>query len=116
MLSELPGQVAPVWAARPVSVPVLAAVSAVCGSRFVVDVNEERGTTIIMIEHDMGVVMDLSNRVTVLDFGEKIADGVPEEVRSRPEVQRAYLGEHQGMFDHRVQAPAAQDEREDREA
>ena len=68
-------------------------------ARFVVDVNEERGTTIVMIEHDMGVVMDLSNRVTVLDFGEKIADGVPEEVRQRPEVQRAYLGEHQGVFE-----------------
>ncbi len=62
-------------------------------ARVVVDVNEERGTTIIMIEHDMGVVMDLSSRVTVLDFGEKIADGLPEEVRSRPEVQKAYLGE-----------------------
>jgi branched-chain amino acid transport system ATP-binding protein len=68
-------------------------------ARFVVDVNEERGTTIIMIEHDMGVVMDLSSRVTVLDFGEKIADGLPEEVRRRPEVQRAYLGEHPGPFD-----------------
>ncbi len=63
-------------------------------ARFVVDVNEERGTTIIMIEHDMGVVMDLSSRVTVLDFGEKIADGEPAAVRSVPEVQRAYLGEH----------------------
>ena len=62
-------------------------------ARFVVDVNEERGTTIIMIEHDMGVVMDLSNRVTVLNFGERIADGVPDEVRAAPEVQRAYLGE-----------------------
>jgi branched-chain amino acid transport system ATP-binding protein len=62
-------------------------------ARFVVDVNEERGTTIIMIEHDMGVVMDLSSRVTVLDFGEKIAEGVPEEVRRMPAVQRAYLGE-----------------------
>ncbi len=67
-------------------------------ARFVVDVNEERGTTIIMIEHDMGVVMDLSSRVTVLDFGEKIADGLPDEVRQRPEVQRAYLGEHPGVF------------------
>jgi branched-chain amino acid transport system ATP-binding protein len=62
-------------------------------ARFVVDVNQERGTTIIMIEHDMGVVMDLSNRVTVLNFGERIADGVPEEVRGNADVQRAYLGE-----------------------
>ena len=75
-------------------------------ARFVVDVNEERGTTIIMIEHDMGVVMDLSNRVTVLDFGEKIADGLPDDVRRLPEVQRAYLGEHHGTFDHRVLAQA----------
>jgi branched-chain amino acid transport system ATP-binding protein len=68
-------------------------------ARFVVDVNEERGTTIIMIEHDMGVVMDLSNRVTVLDFGEKIAEGAPDQVRRKPEVQRAYLGEHSGVFE-----------------
>jgi branched-chain amino acid transport system ATP-binding protein len=67
-------------------------------ARFVVDVNEERGTTIVMIEHDMGVVMDLSHRVTVLDFGEKIADGTPDEVRVLPDVQRAYLGEHAGPF------------------
>ncbi len=81
-------------------------------ARFIVDVNEERGTTIIMIEHDMGVVMDLSNRVTVLDFGEKIADGLPEEVRSRPEVQKAYLGEHHGTFDHRVSAHGPDEERD----
>jgi branched-chain amino acid transport system ATP-binding protein len=68
-------------------------------ARFIVDVNEERGTTVVMIEHDMGVVMDLSSRVTVLDFGEKIADGVPEEVRKTKAVQRAYLGEHAGPFD-----------------
>jgi branched-chain amino acid transport system ATP-binding protein len=68
-------------------------------ARFIVDVSEERGTTVVMIEHDMGVVMDLSSRVTVLDFGEKIADGAPEEVRRTKAVQRAYLGEHAGPFD-----------------
>ena len=68
-------------------------------ARFILDVNEERKTTVIMIEHDMGVVMDLSHRVTVLNFGERIADGVPEEVRGSPAVQAAYLGEPQGIFD-----------------
>jgi branched-chain amino acid transport system ATP-binding protein len=62
-------------------------------ARFVVDVNEEKGTTIVMIEHDMGVVMDLSHRVTVLNFGERIADGTPDDVRSDRAVQAAYLGE-----------------------
>jgi branched-chain amino acid transport system ATP-binding protein len=68
-------------------------------ARFVLDVNEERKTTVIMIEHYMGVVMDLSHRVTVLNFGERIADGVPEEVRASPEVQAAYLGEPQEIFE-----------------
>jgi branched-chain amino acid transport system ATP-binding protein len=62
-------------------------------ARFVLDVNEERHTTIVMIEHDMGVVMDLSHRVTVLNFGERIADGTPEDVRADRAVQAAYLGE-----------------------
>ncbi len=61
-------------------------------ARFILDVNEERGTSIVMIEHDMGVVMDLSHRIYVLNFGRKIAEGLPEEVRGNREVQVAYLG------------------------
>ena len=68
-------------------------------ARFILDVNEERGTAIVMIEHDMGVVMDVSHRVTVLNFGERIADGPPDEVRSSRLVQSAYLGEHVGKFE-----------------
>jgi branched-chain amino acid transport system ATP-binding protein len=60
--------------------------------RFILDVNDEFGTTIVLIEHDMGVVMDISDRVVVLDYGKKIGDGTPEEVRSNEEVIRAYLG------------------------
>jgi branched-chain amino acid transport system ATP-binding protein len=62
-------------------------------ARFILDVNEEWGTTIILIEHDMGVVMDISDRVTVLDMGSKIAEGTPDEVRANPQVIKAYLGE-----------------------
>ncbi|MBD8893821.1 ABC transporter ATP-binding protein [Roseibium litorale] len=61
-------------------------------SRFIVDVNQEFGTTIALIEHDMGVVMDLSDRVVVLDYGKKIADGPPEEVQASQAVIDAYLG------------------------
>ena len=62
-------------------------------ARFILDVNEEWGTTVILIEHDMGVVMDISDRVAVLDMGQKIADGTPEEVRANARVIKAYLGD-----------------------
>jgi branched-chain amino acid transport system ATP-binding protein len=60
--------------------------------RFVLDVNDEFGSTIVLIEHDMSVVMDISDRVVVLDYGKKIGDGTPEEVRSNEDVISAYLG------------------------
>jgi branched-chain amino acid transport system ATP-binding protein len=55
-------------------------------------VNDEFGTTTVLIEHDMGVVMDLSDRVVVMDYGKKIGDGTPEEVRNNEDVIKAYLG------------------------
>lgn len=61
-------------------------------SRFIIDVNEQFGTTIALIEHDMSVVMDLSDRVVVLDYGKKLADGTPDEVRGNQAVIDAYLG------------------------
>jgi branched-chain amino acid transport system ATP-binding protein len=62
-------------------------------ARYIVDLNDEWGVTVVMIEHDMGVVMDISHRVAVLDFGRKIAEGTPQEVLSNEQVKKAYLGQ-----------------------
>lgn len=61
--------------------------------RFILDINQERGVTCVLIEHDMGVVMDISDRVAVLDFGKRIGEGTPDEVRRDPAVIKAYLGD-----------------------
>ena len=67
-------------------------------ARFILDVNEEHGVTIVLIEHDMGVVMDISDRIAVLNFGQKIGEGTPDDVRSNKQVVEAYLGEDKSTF------------------
>jgi branched-chain amino acid transport system ATP-binding protein len=66
--------------------------------RFIFDIKEQRGVTVVLIEHDMGVVMDISDRVAVLDFGKLIAEGTPAEIKVNPEVIRAYLGEEDELL------------------
>jgi len=75
-------------------------------ARYIVDLNEEFGMTVVMIEHDMGVVMDISHRVVVLDFGRKIADGDPAAVLADPHVRRAYLGEEDELLVDPDETPA----------
>ena len=69
-------------------------------ARFILDINEEKKwqTTCVLVEHDMGVVMDISNRVMALNFGQKIAEGTPSEVQNNPEVIKAYLGEVEDLY------------------
>jgi branched-chain amino acid transport system ATP-binding protein len=68
-------------------------------ARYIIDLNEEWGMTVVMIEHDMGVVMDLSHRVMVLDFGKLIAHGLPDEILANDLVKKAYLGEEDAALD-----------------
>jgi branched-chain amino acid transport system ATP-binding protein len=75
-------------------------------ARYIVDLNEEFGMTVVMIEHDMGVVMDISHRVLVLDFGRKIAEGEPAVVLANPHVKKAYLGEEDPALTDPQDAPA----------
>jgi branched-chain amino acid transport system ATP-binding protein len=77
-------------------------------ARYVIELNEEFGMTVIMIEHDMGVVMDISHRIAVLDFGRKIAEGLPEQMLADPHVKAAYLGEEDELLIDPDEQPLAE--------
>jgi branched-chain amino acid transport system ATP-binding protein len=66
-------------------------------ARFILDIREELGIAMILVEHDMGLVMDIADRVMVIDFGERIAVGIPSEVQRDPNVIKAYLGEEMDL-------------------
>jgi branched-chain amino acid transport system ATP-binding protein len=76
-------------------------------ARFILDIQEERGITVLLIEHDMGLVMDISNHVVVLNFGQVIGEGTPADVRHDPQVVRAYLGEKGAAGTATARAPGA---------
>ena len=65
-------------------------------ARFILDIKEEHNITIVLIEHDMKMIMDISDRVLVLNFGLKLTQGIPQEVQKHPEVIKAYLGQKKG--------------------
>ena len=87
------GQVVALWQVQEMVLTIEGTVAAPPGNReLVLDVNDQFGTTLVLIEHDMGVVMDISDRVVVLDYGRKIADDVPSQIKSNKQVIDAYLG------------------------
>ncbi len=67
-------------------------------ARYILDINEDWKTSILLVEHDMGVVMDISDEVVVLDFGQVLATGTPEEIQKNPQVIAAYLGQEDSLF------------------